>query len=374
MKKIIAIIFLIAITITFKGQENQNMYGEGGCYVNGTLDPLPKGTNDFTPSGNIKNIRLIFHFILKDDGTGNFNETNDGLTPENDFDLSGYEYTEYIVRLMNNHLSNTCEMNLEPFGDIDVYDPEYRFKSVGTFFWRNSENFMATFSSTLHNIYSKNTNDCMNIFLVNKENSADSTVGGSAPLGGSHVWSAKHYFQYKKALDSSNMWYNDFTQKLLNHELGHTFNLSHTMLTGGGTCSMTVNDYCDDTPTIVDMLNIGEPDPCCWNQPHCSNNLMDYNADNCALTPDQLTRVHYELDNDKYLMWSKHFEDAVLNVCDINESDSYIAESVTFAESCSSSIIDNGKSVFVNASEVIFYPGFEVKTGSRLFVKTNESE
>jgi len=72
--------------------------------------------------------------------------------------------------------------------------------------------------------------------------------------------------------------------KNLNHEVGHMLGLNH---------SWTRNDGCDDTP----------PHPNCWhytkNGSVCdsliSNNLMDYNAGKCALTPCQIGKMHLRL-------------------------------------------------------------------------------
>lgn len=69
--------------------------------------------------------------------------------------------------------------------------------------------------------------------------------------------------------------------KNFNHEVGHILSLRH---------SWTRNDGCDDTP----------PHPNCWwytkNGSHCdslvSNNVMDYNAGKCAVTPCQIARMH----------------------------------------------------------------------------------
>ena len=59
------------------------------------------------------------------------------------------------------------------------------------------------------------------------------------------------------------------------HELGHSLGLLHTW---------NQDDGCDDTPR-----NAG-----CWGDT-CSNNMMDYNASQSALTACQLGIIHYYL-------------------------------------------------------------------------------
>lgn len=364
MKSVYLFILLLLGSISFSIGQEEN-------YGNDVLDPSKgnfKSAYIFTPNqdGTKKYIRLIIHFLLKDDGTGNFNEVNDGLSPANDF--NGYEYAEYIVDYMNSHMSNPCEMHLQPFGPIPVYDCEYRFELVGTYFWRSTANYNAGLT-TLQNAYGKNTNECINIFLIHDETSQGGYVRYLRDIA---VWSGTHYQSYIQAVENENPWYNSSTQRLLNHEIGHCFNLHHTLMSGGGTCINDYNDYCDDTPTIQDMLNLGEPDPCCWNALHCSNNLMDYNAQKCALTPDQLARVHEELDNDKYYFRRNHFINSQVDICNINNSNTYIGEKVTISNNCTS-VINNGTAVFINASEVELFPGFEIELGGSLYILINES-
>ena len=74
---------------------------------------------------------------------------------------------------------------------------------------------------------------------------------------------------------------------VLNHEVGHIFGLSHTW---------AYNDGCEDTPKHKNQ---------CWGrteEPPCntlaSNNMMDYNAYQDALTPCQIGRLQYRMANE----------------------------------------------------------------------------
>ncbi|MBK7936702.1 MAG: hypothetical protein IPJ82_06255 [Lewinellaceae bacterium] len=67
---------------------------------------------------------------------------------------------------------------------------------------------------------------------------------------------------------------------LLNHEIGHILNLSHAW----------VEDGCPDTDNHPNKCWDWSPDPPCRDQ--ATNNMMDYNAYQIALTPCQIGRLH----------------------------------------------------------------------------------
>jgi hypothetical protein len=105
------------------------------CYIaDTTIGNLKSATVDYEPGGSIKYLRVIIHFIQKDDGTGNFNENDDGMSPSHDF--NGYDYAQYIVDYANDLLENNPPMRLQPFGEVPNYDPGYRYKLSGVFFGR----------------------------------------------------------------------------------------------------------------------------------------------------------------------------------------------------------------------------------------------
>lgn len=74
---------------------------------------------------------------------------------------------------------------------------------------------------------------------------------------------------------------------LLNHEVGHILNLSHAW----------VEDGCPDTDNHPNKCWDWTPEPPCRDQ--ATNNMMDYNAYQIALTPCQIGRVHAVFANEK---------------------------------------------------------------------------
>jgi hypothetical protein len=74
---------------------------------------------------------------------------------------------------------------------------------------------------------------------------------------------------------------------LLNHEVGHIFYLSHAWM----------EDGCPDTPNHPNRCWVWTPDGFC--RDNATNNMMDYNADQIAMTPCQIARIHAVLSSER---------------------------------------------------------------------------
>jgi hypothetical protein len=124
--------------------------------------------------------------------------------------------------------------------------------------------------------------NALHFFVGEGKNGAFKATGIACGIG-CGTWAAACTW-YQHYLHGGNHWLPATT---LAHEFGHCMGLLHTVARGAA-----LNDYCDDTPTYPQ-------NPGCWNGDGCSNNLMDYNADQNALTACQLGRMHLHLQGRK---------------------------------------------------------------------------
>jgi hypothetical protein len=145
---------------------------------------------------------------------------------------------------------------------------------------------------------------------------------------------------------------------LLNHEVGHILGLRHSWS----------NDGLEDTPDNPNCWNLDPNKPGCDHPKFVSNNVMDYNADQSALTPMQLKVVNNQIFSYKgYIQGvSPDFDDAFSYIIPTGQHDTiYISRqqkgNITIKQGATLTII--GCNLYMNTGTKII-----VENGARLTV------
>ncbi|MEL6667914.1 MAG: hypothetical protein AAFY36_09845 [Bacteroidota bacterium] len=202
----------------------------------------------------------------------------------------GQEFARSLVYYMNTHLDRNSPYFLNP--DLPVYDPTWRFqlgRKPGTEEYAVYHHYSDTDYDYLHagpdvnrsrrnvNKYTEGLDSLLHVFIMAppRDSVESPTFKPEDPLG---LWNGRaiKVTGYYPRLDPWRY------RRNLNHEAGHAFGLPHAWLR---------RDGCDDT--------VPHPNRC-WNEdderPGCdtllSNNVMDYNNYQQALTPCQIGRVN----------------------------------------------------------------------------------
>lgn len=267
-----------------------------------------------------KYVRVNFHFMLKADSTLNFRPYDDGL---GNTSFTGYDYANTIVNKVNQRLATNEQMHLPQGNSTPCLDRKYRIVLKGVYFHYDDNAYSYYRQSTgyMDNVelayYSINPTTEINIFfLYDDDPNWNGSTGGRANMGGNRWVRMKAFWQqYRDNLSQSSSVFWGTSCTLL-HEIGHNLGLDHTMLTWNGQCDEYHDDGLTDTPTILEILAMGYPNPCPgWGDegPNYSNNAMDYSG-LVAMTPQQLGVIHYTLTHDML----NYLED---NYCHINNMD-----------------------------------------------------
>lgn len=222
----------------------------------------------------IKKVRIVFHVMQRDDGGGNFPDDPNSR--------------HWLTHLYLNHASDKMgalqPMNL-PTESPFLADSRIRFQLEKIYFHQDDYGWNMAHDSHLmgEKLYRKYVLE--NPATVFPNSAIHVFIGGQGSSHGraSGIASGKWVLVssvYKK-FTQGNHW---IPSGLLRHELGHSLGLLH---------SWNAPDRCNDTPLNAGCWNYNEPDkPDCKNP---SNNMMDYNACQCALTACQIGRMHQAL-------------------------------------------------------------------------------
>lgn len=246
------------------------------------LSSLPSST--IVPD-RIKTIRMAFHFFNNEEGSINYKEDKGG------------EVVSILLDVANQRMKSNDKMKLPVGNDIPVYDTKIRYKLASSedgpaIFYHYAERPPYFFKrSKKVNIYDRDVvskyaykpDSVLNVLILpfdpellkNGKEKAELTgvaLGTTIKLPG--------LFQSGRPV-----W--DYAGTF-NHEVGHVLGLRH---------AWNKYDQCNDTPIHDNCWKETAHAPC---NHTTSNNLMDYNAHQSAITPCQIEKMHATLANKKH--------------------------------------------------------------------------
>ncbi len=237
---------------------------------------------NYVPDSNsfVQIIRVNVHFLDAESGDKNFSLE------------AGRKYMNYLINNANDRLNRNHKMNLPEGNNTPAIHPKYQYKITAStndpsddgfykhyddelFYFLNKGKHRNNYDRSVIKKYSINEDSILNIFVLPhhpdsvRSKSYSPTATGIA-LGTSLKVSGLFERKDKPWVCAT----------LLNHEVGHILGLRHAWLG---------NDGCEDTPKHRNCWAKTEDPPC---NTTVSNNVMDYNNSQMAISPCQIGIVH----------------------------------------------------------------------------------
>ena len=226
----------------------------------------------------MRTIRVNVHFMNDSSKEYNFNGED------------GKKYINSLIKVANDKLSRNPKMNLPVDNDTPALSPQYRYEVRGI--EGHNDGFMYHYDDELCFFVNKGRNknnynrDVVKKYAIGEDSILNLFIMPHHPdsLATGKYRASRTGIALGSSLKIAGLCENRKEpwkfSPLLNHEVGHIFGLRHAWYKSDG---------CDDTPTHP---NCWEPSAKKGCEGPVSNNMMDYNNSQMAITPCQLGIVH----------------------------------------------------------------------------------